>query len=598
MMRRSKFWYGLVFLVALVAQFPALLTGFLLDDYLHASMIHGTFPAHRSPFDLYDFIGDADRGLLRDRGLLPWWSDPGLKIRFFRPLSSALLWGDHKLLGDAAFLLHLHSLVWWVAAVLAARALFERLLAKRAALIATAIFALAPCHTLPLAWLANREALVSLTFGLVALQALLRFFGVGGLASGEVGDAPRDDASRSGRLRDVVLAAAAFSMSLLGGEYGLCLAGYVGMLVIVTRDVPRARRALATISFAVPAAGYLAVRSVYDYGTRGSGFYTDPLGDPVGFLENLPRRFALLSLDGWLSLDGAFLTMSTSAWVVGALFAAALVPLSLAVRRLHRHASPSGRERIVLLLVGSVVATLPVTAVLPSPRLLAASLVGIAPIAALVIDRAWFSATPSTRAGEWGGLVALCLAFFHFVHAPLTSWLVARTYQRSSATFARSAIELGNRIGDIPNAEVFVVRCKWDYFFLPFALDAPHGSKKSGGNFAPPLHWRILAQSDHVLALRRGPRTIDIVTPVSSGMYPPGEWNLFVTEKTPIGVGQTFSLPGMKATVLEMGEAGAPRSVRFETERDLDSYDWTTEEKRGFPRLTPPGVGMGKPFDG
>ena len=40
------------------------------------------------------------------------------------------------------------------------------------AALATVVFALAPCHMMPLAWLANREALVSFTFGLLGLVAL------------------------------------------------------------------------------------------------------------------------------------------------------------------------------------------------------------------------------------------------------------------------------------------------------------------------------------------------------------------------------------------------------------------------------------------
>src|SRR5262249_28411875 len=140
--RRSRLLVALLFLIGAVIYLPALRSSYLLDDYLHASMISGTFPVARGPFDLYNFVDDGDRTILIDRGLLPWWSHPALKIRFFRPLSSALLYADHKLLGNGPLLLHVHSFLWWASAVLAARALFRRLLAKRAAALATVIFAL------------------------------------------------------------------------------------------------------------------------------------------------------------------------------------------------------------------------------------------------------------------------------------------------------------------------------------------------------------------------------------------------------------------------------------------------------------------------
>src|SRR4051794_28837520 len=71
---------------------PAVRCPFILDDYMHASMIEGSIGVRRGPFDLYDFVNDVDRATFLERGLLPWWSHPRLTIRFFRPLSSALRW--------------------------------------------------------------------------------------------------------------------------------------------------------------------------------------------------------------------------------------------------------------------------------------------------------------------------------------------------------------------------------------------------------------------------------------------------------------------------------------------------------------------------
>src|ERR1700733_12872756 len=150
---------------------PGLISPFLLDDYMHAAMVEGTFGRPRGPFDLYDFVNDTDRPALMERGLLPWWAHPQLTIRFFRPLSSAVRWADHKVLGRSTIPLHLHSVAWWIAAILAARTLFRRVLAPRALAIATAVFALSPAHALPLGWLANREVLLSLTFGALGLAA-------------------------------------------------------------------------------------------------------------------------------------------------------------------------------------------------------------------------------------------------------------------------------------------------------------------------------------------------------------------------------------------------------------------------------------------
>src|SRR5580658_562131 len=96
----SRLWLYVVLGIGVLVFLPSLLSPLVLDDYLHASMVRGTFPAPRGIFDLYDFVSDADRRILIDRGVLPWWTHPAFTIRFFRPLSSALLWFSHKTLHD------------------------------------------------------------------------------------------------------------------------------------------------------------------------------------------------------------------------------------------------------------------------------------------------------------------------------------------------------------------------------------------------------------------------------------------------------------------------------------------------------------------
>jgi hypothetical protein len=146
--RTISAWLPVALLVAVgaVIFLPAIRAPLFLDDYFQTSMIEGTYPSPRSPFNLYDFVGKKDHALLLARGLLPWWSHPRLTVRFLRPLSSILIFADHRILGNRPLLSHLHSFAWWAAATLAARALFRRTIAPRSALFAMVIFALAACH--------------------------------------------------------------------------------------------------------------------------------------------------------------------------------------------------------------------------------------------------------------------------------------------------------------------------------------------------------------------------------------------------------------------------------------------------------------------
>src|SRR5450631_2388562 len=156
MKRRS--WTAAVGLVGILAaggalNSAALRATFALDDFAQRAMIEGKLTPHRGPINLYDLVADDKRAALLDRGVIPWWSDPHLTIRFLRPLSSLLLWVDHRLFGNEPFGPHVMSFIWWAAAVLAAHVLYRTAVGKQAAWIATLIFALSPTLAIPLVWL-------------------------------------------------------------------------------------------------------------------------------------------------------------------------------------------------------------------------------------------------------------------------------------------------------------------------------------------------------------------------------------------------------------------------------------------------------------
>jgi len=557
-----------ILIVGALLHFEALTSSYILDDYLHASMLRGSYPAARTPLDLYDFVNDADRQVLTARGTLPWWSDPHLKIRFFRPLSSGLIWTEHRVLGDAPLPLHLHSLAWWIALVLVAHALFRRLMPERPALIATAIFALAPCHAIPLAWLANREVLITLTFGLLGLIFL-------------------DRARVSRGVLNVAAASLLFGVSLLAGEYALGIGAYVVAASLASSGLTPAKRLAGIASFGAPASVYLFLRARLECGTLGSGFYTDPSREPWAYVTQIPRRAATLLLDAWLSLDHQTLTGSTPTWLVLTLVPVVAIPLGIVVRRAYGKLDPASRSHTRVLLVGSLLSMFPVLAVVPSPRLVGAAMVGISAVVALVLDAEWLARAPARGSGNFGGLVALLLGFAHLVHGPATALLVGREFHQSSKAFAASAANIAQQIGDPGDRQVFVLRGGGASFFLPFGLTP---------TFAPPKEWIFIANTGHILARRRDARTLDIFTPSDQPVYALGTSNLFRRSESPLHVGEVFAFEGVKVTILQMGPNG-PQGLRVEAERDLDSYPWITETKDGFELAELPGIGFGQPFD-
>jgi hypothetical protein len=555
---------------AVLVHLPSLLVPFTIDDYAHMAMVDGDYPsAHDGPFGLYDFIDDANRSELVERGIMPWWTHPKLICRFFRPLSSALLWADYRLFGRSPIWSHAHSLLWWTGASFAVYVLLSETLHKRAAQIAAIIFALAPCHVIPLAWIANREALVSTALGAAALRFYAHW-------------------RQRARLRDGASATVLFSLAMLAGEYSLCFGGYVAAMEAL--DMRRRRESLvrrfAGVSvFAIPSLAYLVVRGALHYGARYGGMYHDPFFNFGRFAEGVPRRIGVLLCSGWLGLDELRGLVMPAVWMV-ALIAAAVALMVVPARRAFGALDAREKDGATWLLGGSLLAMVPMLAVEPSARLLGASMIGISAGIALVLERVWFPPGVEARSGpaEMSALVALALAFVHIVRAPLDTFQGTRlTTEVAGAIQKRMKWVASHARG---HSSVVVVRAE----SLTTAIWAPCMLGESSG-----IPWRVLSyEAGRVLVLRPGDRSVELVASPRP-IFPMGPRQVFRDFDASLRAGDVVQMDGMKATVLQLDKDGFARRVRFDFDRSLDdpSILWLKESDDGFVEQPPPKTGYG-----
>ena len=155
---KSKYWVPL--LAACAVSIPTLSSGVVLDDWTQRAMVRGNLNAEW--WDLFSFGGSSPeqtRAMVQE-GALPWYTAPDLRLRFFRPLSSLLIVVDTKLFGDTIWPMHLHSVLWYLALTAVAAAFFRRQVPK-VAWLAALLFAVDDAHTVPVSWLANRNAVVA-----------------------------------------------------------------------------------------------------------------------------------------------------------------------------------------------------------------------------------------------------------------------------------------------------------------------------------------------------------------------------------------------------------------------------------------------------
>jgi hypothetical protein len=97
------------------------------------------------------------------------------------------------------------------------------------------------------------------------------------------------------------------------------------------------------------------------------------------------------------------------------------------------------------------------------------------------------------------------------------------------------------------------------------------------------------------LLLRTGPRTVDLVAS-DRPLFHVGPDDLF-RNVDQLRVGDTVTVPGMTATVMQLDDSQMPRRLRFELDADADdpSYAWITEGEDGFREEKPPPIGYGSP---
>jgi hypothetical protein len=568
---RRRNWLLSALVVGIVfVHLPALRAPLILDDYAHMAMVDGEYVGHRGPLGLYDFIDDTNRAAAVDLGVIPWWTTPDFVVRFFRPLSSGLLWLDYRIFGHSGFMTHLHTLVWWAAGALAVHWLLRRAFSPRVAWIGASIFALASCHDFPLGWVASRAAVVSTALGTFAIAAYARW---------------REER----RLRDALGGMALFALAMAAGEYSLCFTGYA-LAIEATRGRERlARRALGLAPFAAPLVAYLALRGALHYGAHGGGLYHDPLHDFGAYARGAPRRLGVLLTTAWLGVDDVVVAgMSSLRLGLVALGGAALlaIPVASALRGLD----VVRRRRATWLLAGSLISLGPVLSVEASARLLGASMVGVSAVLALVIDDAWYPAVLPPRRGvaELTSFIALGLAFVHLVLAPIDTWFRLRTL----AFFNQAVVDRMNWVAQRARGRSEVIAIRVDsgpaLVFTPYMLGAP-----------ATVRWRVLTfESGRSLLLRTGDRSIELVASPNP-LFPVGPGELFRDFDRKFVAGDTVATEGMNVTILQIDEKnGLPKRIRFDFDRDLDdpSYLWVTEGAEGFREQELPPTGYGDPI--
>ena len=574
-MRRALALRPLPILLALLAvmlAMPAVWTGWQQDDLVQRFFLLGNAGAHgerQSAIDMFGFLdGSSARNQeLMDIGVLPWWTLPTLRISFWRPLSALSHCLDYVLWPQSGMLMHAQSLLWFAALVAAAGFLYRRIMgAAWVAGLAALFFALDDAHGLAAGWLANRNALIAGLFGVLALISHDRW---------------RREAWKPGAF----LVPAFLALALLAGESAFAVCGYLFAYALFMESGDWRARTVTLIPAAAVATAWLLWYAARGYGTSGSGFYVDPIAEPMEFLAAVAWKAPVLLADQWALPPSSIVLFVPDqyriflvAWALAvlALIGWFLVPLLRASRTARFWAA------------GMILSIPLVCSTMPHGRLLLFAGIGAFGLVALWLEGLWSGAewVPAKRAWR-GGARVMALAFI-LVHV-----LVAA----ASLPFNATSAAIGQRYIQGP-AERYQATEEFrgqDFVILnhpvPFFAHYFHTARVLAGLPAP-ARVRVLAPGMVPLRIQRPDERTLVIRPEGGFLGSPFDV-VFRSTAHPMEPGLRVALEGMTVEIMEVTGDGRPALAAFRFSRPLEdpSLRWVRWEGEAYVPFELPGVG-------
>lgn len=608
----SRYVPVVLVIAAVLVSLPAIRKGRLNDDYMQQAILAGPSPfverldakglappvsGALGPIltDLYIAVAPG-RNLepLQAYGALPWWTYEGYRVAFWRPVAALTYWLDYRLWPDSLVSMHLHSLLWFALLVGLVAVLYRRFIdAAPVAGLAALLFVLDDAAYFPTMWLANRNLLICLSFGVLTILL-------------------HDRWRRGGWWPAAVLVPLCLLASVLSAEAGVATVAYLVAYELTLVSGRWRHRLLALM----PAAAVIVVwRLLYNalgYGASGGGFYFDPVREPIGYSLAFLRRIPFMLAGQWTTVPPelhSFLPPASRTLLWLALSVATVLILLILWRfvRFHR------RARFWLL--GMVLAAIPFCATLPMSRSLVFVAIGgfglIAEFLAGWLADAWDDQGGVTRLQPiyarprwlWGSARNL-FVLFAVVHIPLAAagrimapCVADRMERRVARTMDLGPMEgLDGRdlvIVNAPNPASFLYE---PFFRAAHSQTLPRALRVLAPGFDAVEVVRTAANAltvrsvaDSLFDCQREGERIDFVFfyRFLSDVRGPGH---------PLREGDRVRLDRMIAEVLAVDAAGLPRQVAFEFDVPLDDVSlrwlwWNWDEHR-YEAFTPPDVGQ------
>jgi len=436
-----------------------------------------------------------------------------------------------------------------------------------AAGLAALLWVVDDARAMPSGWVSNRNALLAILFGLLAVHLHRRWrLGAGPLFA--------------------ALATISFSLALFSAEAGIGATAYLFAFACFLDPEKRWKRRLASLApYTMVVILWRIAYQILGFGADGGLFYLDPVRQPLEFSRALLGRLPMLFLGQWgLPPAESSITfpaeLKSVVWVAGLMVAGGL---AWAFRPLLRADS---RARFFAL--GMALAFLPICAVQPGDRNLGFVGFGAAGLLALfltgIADHSAWARIP-VRLPRARRAIVIALIGIHLVLAPLLFPLMTFGVTMLGEPVTRAAAAVA--IEELPEGTDLVLVNAPDFFYADMVA-VHHG-----------LAGQRLPRSVRPLAL--GPTPIEVTRldettlemKFEDGM-PGGMFaGLFRGPDTPLEPGDRIEMARLLVEVESITDDGWIGGARFRFDRPLESPElsWLCWETDHYVPFTPPPVG-------
>ena len=505
---------------------PSIFSGLGLDDYFaRAVLVQGdSLPdfLHRSPLDEFSFTKrnhpEATRCAI-ERGIWPWWTSANYTISFCRPLASLMHWCEYTFFKDAYWLMHLHSILWYAALILAATFAYRRFLPLAwIAGMAALLYALDSRHAMAVAYLNNRHALITTFFSILCLICYDRW--------------RRDQDKKSG-----AAACLFYCIGLLAGESTVAICAYLFSYAVFIEKGPLGKKLAPLLPFAGITIIWRIIYVAFSFSAAGTSFYTDPLHDTASFIAAFPLRIIALLLSQF-TVSHAALTNFLGPNLI-ALYCTIAVIVLLTIF----YAVKPLMESAVIRFFGfaTVLSMIPFCATLPDDRLL--TLPGFGAMGIIASFLAAVGAQPSasrftTRLRKTAAVLFLIISFavapVQFQSNAFIVWFMQKPIDKTAETISKCRLT--------PDTTIVLLNAPMDIAvsYVPFVL-------MERGLAAPPNMLLLSAGRSAVTVKRIDDHTLCLH--LEQGLLGSAFERIFRGDYDTIRAGDTFNLPNIAVTV-------------------------------------------------